>query len=63
MKVKGYEPCQYCGRINHDNLGKCGWCYRDIPTRRQRIFNATVFWSSIAGILGAAYVAYRIGGW
>jgi len=63
MNLDKFNPCPHCKKLNPDDRHKCSWCYRDIPTRGQRLFNATVFWSALAGILGAAYVAYRIGGW
>ena len=55
--------CTYCDRMSAAARERCGWCNRPLITRKQRIFNATVFWVSIIGILAAAYVAYQIGGW
>ena len=62
MTLKHFIPCPHCGKHNHDHLDRCLFCYRDIPTRGQRRFQALVFWSSIAGILAAGYVAYQVGG-
>jgi len=58
-----YNPCPHCKKLNHESKRKCAWCYRGIPTRTERVIQAIVFWSSIAGILACAYIAYRIGGW
>ena len=57
-----YEPCHYCGRYNHKDLTRCSWCYKVVMSKKQRLITAIVFWGSVAGILAAVYVAFRLGG-